>query len=57
MKDPYKEIKMSIPKVTNLKDIDAIIMESAKSRDELNEIIELALDKQTALSAKQNDKY
>jgi hypothetical protein len=57
MKNPYIEIKMSIPKVTNLKDIDTIIIESVKARDELNEIIELALDKQTTLAAKPSEKW
>jgi hypothetical protein len=56
MKD-YEKIKMSIAKVTNLETVDAILLESIKNRDQLNEIIELALDKQAALSAKPSEKY
>lgn len=53
----YEKIKMSIPKVTKLEDIDAVLLEAVKARDELSEVIELALDKQAELSAKTNDKW
>jgi hypothetical protein len=53
----YEKIKMSIPKVTKLKDIDEVLLEAVKARDELNEVIELALDKQAELSTKPSEKW
>lgn len=53
----YEKIKKSLAGLTNHKDANDILLESIKHRDQLNEIIDLVLDKQAALSAEPDEKY
>lgn len=53
----YEKIKKSIAGLTNHKDVESILLSTIEHRDQLNEIIELVLDKQAALSAKSIEKY
>jgi hypothetical protein len=49
----YDKIKRSLNGVTNHKDIDDLIATTTQHRDQLNEIIDLAMDKKAALANQQ----
>ena len=50
MKD-YDKIKATLNKTTDLNAVDQVLKATMQHRDELNEVIELALQKQTALTS------
>lgn len=51
----YNEIKAMLSKATDLNAVNQVLETTVQHRDQLDEVIELALEKQTALSSSPNN--